>query len=551
MPQVAISFDVIFNRTLAIPEIQIADTTNYTGAVPPYNFLVDSTMQGFISVFYNTGSGFLPIYDNVNGVTPDVLPDGVSPGSVAYVGPTLVLPLGTNGLPLPAEYQFSYRVVYNPDVNILPNPNAGTSTIVKTFTYNLVDPVPCLEVAVNCLASSLSSTDDTVYDIQGTTYTIVRQHTLYPPPASGASVMSGNLQTLVYSPIITQTWTAELISTVTYSVSNGIFVILTVEALKEFNVNCDTNLSNILCCLINVQKEYEAMECVNPVKAEIIKSSRLDPTLQHLTLFLAAQQAGNPNKMASEYAAILEASGCGNDCGCSGDTPVAVPITPGVLNNIYNLTSGTGTILITPVLTPGVTTWDININPAILSILSNIGTTTVTTNTPAYLTVTQTGAAPNYVYQVDFNANNLFTINQVSKLLIIDPALNTNLNYLEFINYPIVNQGPNVEIIGNQTVLLGTTVPNQPTDPAVFFITGLFDTNLRSIVQANVMRTDDTISFTNVKNLEAEVFYTDSDTNSSNIYIRFYNPVTGAPYTLADLNSGTWGRIFLSVNIIA
>ena len=552
MPAPIITFNTTFNRTLAVPEIQVTDTTNYTTQVPPYNFLLDSTFQGRLRITYNVGSGEVPIYDNLNGISPDFLPDGVTAGGVQYVGPTIVLPLDTNGKPLPAEYKVTYKVNVTVDVNIIPNQSYEVIT-VNTYNYSMVDPAPCLEVVVNCLASSLSSTDDAVYDIQGATYTITRQHTLYPPPASGAAVQGpANLQTLIYSPIVTTTWTAECISTVTYTFQDGLIVIVTIEAVKEFAVSCDTNLSKILCCLINVQKEYEAMECVNPVKAEIIKSSKLDPTLQHLTLFLAAQQAGNVTKMTSEYAAIIEASGCGEDCGCGGDTPSIVQVTnPAAIPNMtYAVSSPLGTISVVPSVVGNVTTFNIDLSTALQNILNSVGSTTVSTTTPSFLSVTQTGLAPNYNYQVDFISGSTSNVNQVSKLLVIDPTKDDTIDYLEFTKYDVVNQGPNVNPVGSQSVLLGTTVPNQSTDPAVVILSTILDTNtLPKIVQANVMRTDNTIVYTNVKNLEAEVFYTDLTTGV--IYIRFYNPITGTPYTLLDLKSGTWGEIHLSINIFA
>ena len=63
------------------------------------------------------------------------------------------------------------------------------------------------------------------------------------------------------------------------------------------------------------------------------------------------------------------------------------------------------------------------------------------------------------------------------------------------------------------------------------------------------MRTNDSVTYTNIANLKAEVFHRDYTTGR--IIVRLYNPLTGQPYTLSDLTTGTFDKIYITFNVIA
>ena len=539
-----ISFTTTFNRVTNT--ITFVDTTNYVAQ----GFILGgpASMKGYVKVSYNTGAGDVIVYNNLP--TPPNPPwpatDSSNVGANVVFTPTINIPLTSSGDPIPATYTVTYYVA------VFAGLLTFTDTQINTYQYSFTDPSVCIETVINCLESAIQSTDDTDYSVPNATITnLVRQHTLYPPPASGQPTLGPlNNITLLYTPIYTTTWTAEVVSTVTYLMNDGLIVIVELSGVKEFQALCDTNLSKIICCLVNLQKEYEALECKNPVKAEIFKNTKLDPSLQHLALFLAAQSAGNQSKMDTEYAALLEASGCGGDCGCADSTPVLVQ--PAGVGFTYNLTSTGGTIDITTTVVGSAITWNVEVDPAILAAIQNASTTTVSTTTPSYLTITQVGVAPNLDYQVDFNPGAVQNV--LSMRLVIDPNLNAGLDYLEFTLDLISQQGTKTQVPTN--VYLGTDIngavvnPNAAANFALFVVEAPLVTGTDPCIAAcNVMRSNDTLLVTSLKNIEAEVFYV--DTTTGDVYLRLYNPQNGQVYTLSDLKTGTFDKIYINFNLTA
>jgi hypothetical protein len=84
----------------------------------------------------------------------------------------------------------------------------------------------------------------------------------------------------------------------------------------------------------------------------------------------------------------------------------------------------------------------------------------------------------------------------------------------------------------------------------VFLIDGvLVDPTQAAVITAEVMRTNDSVTYTNISNLKAEVFHRDFVTGR--MIVRLYNPLTGQPYTLGDLTTGTFDKIYIAFNVIA
>ena len=541
-----ISFTTTFDRTTNT--MTFVDTTNY--ASQGVLFGVNASLKGYLKITYNTGAGSTLVYNA--WPTPPNPPwpatDSSDVGGNAVFTAAVNIPLTSAGLPLPAEYTIEYKTYVFIGLATI------VSTKTNTYTYSLQDPVVCIDTAVNCLNSALESNDATNYSVpNATVVSITRDHTLYPPPASGLAQMGPlNSSTLIYSGIYTTTWTAEVISTVTYLQPDGLIIIAVVSGVKEFQVNCDTNLSKIICCLVNLQNEYEALECKNPVKAQIFKSTKLDPSLQHLALFLAAQSAGNQSKMTAEYQELLDASGCGGDCGCGDTTPQIVA--PSNVTMAYAVNSPLGTIDVTTVVAGNVTTFNIDVDPAILSGILNATTTVVSTTTPSYLTITQVGAAPNLDFQIDFNQSAIG--NLCEKLIIIDPALNLTLDYLEFTNTSLANYGTKIAAVGSQSVVLGLDIASNPIVPntaasyAAFIFNGILVTGTDPCtVTAEVISTWPAPLVNSISNLAAEVYHI--NTTTGDVYVRLINPQNGSVYQLQDLNSGTWDKIYIKFNLIA
>jgi hypothetical protein len=547
-----ITFTTTIDRTTG--KVYLTDTTNYLAAGVPIN-TNPTAAQGYVQLLIDTGSGPQSYYNNLLALNPpDVEPDS---GVMIWANSALIpYPTTTTGEPVAGQYTIRYRVVGFFEVLAIPFP--FDVTVEQSYDYTLNDPVICLDTQVVCATSTITSTDDTVYDIpNGTVTSITRAHTLYPPPASGQSNLGpANLVTLTYTPIYTTTWTAECISTVTYTMNDGLIVIVEYSGVKEFAVSCDTSLSKIICCLTNIQNEYEALECSNPTKAQLFKTNKLDPTLQHLVLYLAAQSVGNTNKMAAEYAEIIEASGCSEDCNCNGNAPAPVTPQTGGPAITYVVDSLLNTIQVTTVTGPNTVTYYVDIDPAILAVINSLGTTTVTTNTPLYLNVTQVGVAPNYIYQVDFNSANVLNY---SSHLYVRFALDYNNaapgnNYYDVTAVLCSIQGEDVTFkkFVNHQYFFGQTSPNQAGNFAILRYYNFLKALYPYVASSNLMRVHNVANgvVSDIKDMEAELFWFDDASATGDLYIRLYNTATGQPYTLADLFSlnGT-NKIYLTLSI--
>lgn len=506
-----LSFNTTFDRSTG--KIILTDTTNYAAFINlsnPANYV-----NGYIRITYTTGSGSIVLYDNLGGVTPDI----ELIGGVLVWNADINIPLTTAGNPLPADYTVLYQS------------NSGYSTIgnftyslntTNTYTYNIVDPSICIETVVDCATSTATSTDVTSYDIQNATIiSIVRAHTQYPPPASGYTVNGPyNLITVTYTPIVTTTWTIEIISTVTYLLTSGLYVIVQLTGIKEFQVLCDTNLSKILCCLTDLQKQYEALECSNPVKAENFKTNRLDPTQQHLLLFLAAQTAGNQTKMDQQYAAILEVSGCSESCNCNGTTPTAVNPSQGGPAALFNIDSPLNTVQVTSTSAGNLTTFHLDVSTTIQNAINSFLTNPL-----------------GYSY--------------CSKELIIDTTTIGAFpnNYLNITQTNIAAVGPNIAPTGSHGIFLGTSSPNIANDYAEILVTNiLVNPLLPANFTAQIMRRSlPNLGSTLMYDINCEILYWDTINNI--IQLRLVNPISGQPLKLSDLTAGGYAQIYITLLI--
>ena len=523
-----LTFNTTFNRNTG--KIVVADTTNYLSygidISNPANFV-----NGRLRITYTTNSGSFVLYDNISGVTPDIeLVNGV----LVWNG-DINIPLTTAGVPLPAEYTVYYEVQCGYDGN-------GDDFIVtktNTYQYDIVDPSICIETSVDCATSTATSVDTTKYEIQNAiVVSVVRAHTQFPPPASGYAVNGPyNLVTVTYTPIVTTTWTAEVISTVTYLLTSGLYVIVDLAGVKEFQVVCDTNLSKILCCLTDVQKQYEALECTNPVKAENFKVNRLDPTLQHLVLFLAAQTAGNQTKMDQQYAAIIEVSGCSENCNCNGTTPTAVSPSQGGPSALFIVDSPLNTIQVQTTINGNLTTYSLELSTALQTAIASIDHAVVTTNTPAYLDLTSSTVGNTTTYNIDYIPDPTPVGYSIcTKRIFIDLSAPGTFPaaYLPIAWTQIGASGSNINSIGSHFIGLGTSSPNAATDYAIITVSGMLAVGtLPYTVNAQVNSRYTSVSNTVAYDIACEVLF--CNYSNGTITLRLVNPVTGQPLKLSDL----------------
>lgn len=518
-------------------QIVVEDTTDYAGQGVPLDGTW--TIGGRISIYLTSASGVSTVYDNLSGFGADIDPNGGLTNTVP-----ISLPLDTDGNIKQGTYTVNY-VLTGED----PDGNPVNLSVTYNYDYDMDLPEVCLTVSINCVSSIVTSYDETNYGAYATT--TARVHTLYPPPASPMAVVTGTTSVLNAGPnIYDTTWTQKVVTTVTYTFPDGLLAVLELTGSREFGVTCDIGLGKIFCCLDKLEKRYDSALTQNPVRAKEMYQDTIKPTQEAMLFYKSALDAGDSTRAAYWYAQIIARSGCGEDCGCSSDGPQQVYPALGSVGQ-FVVDSPDNSISVIPEVAGSITTFHIQVSSALQLLIASMFNTTVSTTTPSYLEIVQTGTGSNRNYEINFLPTAITgAANACVKQLVIDLGLDVTADFLEFSKTDLVNQGAKITNVGSQTVLLGTNVPNQSTDIAVFILNGLLVTGTDPImVDAKVMRSNTALVLTNTKNIEAEVFWINTTTGA--IYVRLYNPQTGQPYTLGDIASGTFDNIYISFNLIA
>jgi len=512
-------------------QIVVLDTTDYAGQ----GVLLDGsqTVLGYITVTVESATGTSTIYSNgTDSVTPDI-------NAVVSLYNTIpiTLPRDTDGNILAGNYTITYSVVVD----------AGTPVVAsQSFVYDMEMPEVCLSVTINCGSSIVTSYDETDY---GTYATVIsRVHTLYPPPSSPLSNTVGTTAILTAGPnIYDNTWTQGVATTVTYTFPNGLLAVLLIEGTREFEVVCDLGLSKLLCCIDKLGDKAKRLDCTNIAQASIFFQDTWGPTLAAMTKYLAAISSGTSALADKYYAEIITVSGCGDDCGCSDDSPQQ--IVPAVGNGSTTIVeSPDGSITVVPVVVGSTVTYQIQVSSAIQNLINTFYNVTITTTTPSDIQIIQSGVVPNRNYEINFLGGSS-AINHQSSRLVIDGSSLAG-NYLDLTVTSQINTGTLIGNFASQTYLLGQNVPNVIGDWAIIKINGVLATGTTPLnITAQINKTNSSLSYTNQNNLDCRLLYVDNTTGE--ITLILYNPLTGSSYRLGDLTAGTWDLIHISFNVFA
>lgn len=520
-------------------QIIVDDQTDYVGQGIPLDGTY--TVRGFLAITLASSTGTSTIYNNIGGTTPDIDPN-TSTTSVL----TIDLPKDSGGNILQGTYSIVYNVIVgDPDqVGVI----VADVTDGFSYTYQQDLPTVCLTSDVNCQGATITSYDSTDYGLYAT---VDRTHNLYPPPATGATTITGTQASLSSgSPIYDKTWTQEVISTVTYNFPSGLIAIVGVEGSREIPVVCDLGMSKIFCCLKKVFDRYNRLYAVNIVKANDLYIDTVKPMLEAMVMYNAAVAAGNTNGASYYYNLTIETSECGEDCGCSSSDPQLIEPNIGS-SNVTIVTSPDNSISVVPVVDGITTTYQIQVSAALQAALSAIKNTVVTTATPTYLEVTSATVGNTTTYTVNYKPVGGLGYSTSMKRLLIDTATTgtSPANYMEVTSSEVANIGANiVSPATSHTVLLGQTVPNASSDAALVTIGNvLVDGALPYQVTAEVMGKYSTAVVGSLADLDVEVLY--SNVSSGAVTLRLINPTSGNPYTLADLNTKGYGNIYVTLTI--
>lgn len=522
---------------LVSTQIFVTDTTDYAAQGIPTDG--SYTLSGTLRVDLLSSTGLSTVYNNI-GLTPvDIDPNSSNTSQLP-----ITLPTTTDGQIVVGTYIFYYQMIVDDGTN-------PAYTVTESFTYDYNDTVPvaCLTHIINCQSSQILSTDETNY---GTYYTdLDRTHTLYPPANSGLSNIVGTGPQLVAGPSITdKTWIQEVVTIVTSTYPDGLITVVRVVGSVEFAVVCDIGLSKVRCCLDNIRKRYFNLIRVNQVEASQLYTLTILPLQIAEQGYYDAVMTGNNDSASYWYSKIVEISGCSEDCGCSGTQPTLIDPAVGA-SQFTVVTNADSSIQVFTTVSGSTTTYSVQVNPSLQSLIASLYSRTITTTTPSYLQLTESGTGASRNTQIDFIGTNALGYGLTNKRLLIDTTTTgtSPSNYLELVTTTVVDAGGNIVTPDTaQIILLGQTIPNAASDVALISIGNIFvDPTLPYNVSAQVMSKYTSLISTSQSVLDVEVLF--SDVVNGTINLRLINPTTGIAYTLAELVAAAFGEIYITLTI--
>jgi hypothetical protein len=473
------------------------------------------------------------LYDNLAGASPDIVP-----ATSLFNITAIQIPLDSDGKVIWGTYRITAtaHVVKTTD----PTDDYYVNGIFD-YAYAFTLPTMCLTHQVNCLSATVTGRDETEYLTDESN--IVRENNLYPPPAL-APVQGGTQQVFIYNggtyQMWTGTWTHEVSSGVTYTLPSGATLVVLLEATVEFQVDCDTTMCKIRCCIEKVGKRFNNAKITNPKAANDILNLQIIPIGWALQQWTMARECGNVDDMALYLAEIKEISGCKGNCkGCKGDEPqLIIPLTSGGANSVI-VDSPNGTVTVTPQTVGTTQYFHLEVAQWIINIINNLNPVAVATDTPAWLTVTPSIILGVKTYTITFNAAALEKENHIEIRGKINKNPDTTAGQPYFIFTPeyIYTNGAEVNPSSSYSFVLGTTTPNISTDEMVLSMSNFKNStdNLSYTVHCQLMRKhpNRATSLLLLKDMELEACW--FDTASDYFTLRFYNPITGVTKRFTDV----------------
>lgn len=302
----------------------------------------------------------------------------------------ITVPLTAQNLPFNGDYTIIYSV-YNTNT-------AETYTDTKVFTLCYTSPTVIITHEVDCITPEFVSVDDTNYEVDSVTPSIVRSHTLIYPNAL-APDDTGNVQTITTGVFYTGVQQTKLVSQLTYDYTGGVYVYDEVDGSKSTDVECDNRLCDIFCCVITL---YNNMNKYKGKNDDLYKTYLEDFT-QVMSLVALAREAwncGKEDKLNSIVSDIRDIANCTEGCGCSDSDPQQVTGLGATLS-LVEVVSGDAYMQVTSTTVGNTTIYTIKLDPTYASNWNSLYNTTVSTGTPTYLTITPSGTNPKN-YQIDF-----------------------------------------------------------------------------------------------------------------------------------------------------
>lgn len=294
---------------------------------------------------------------------------------------TINLSLSQNGAPMAGTYTIIYTV------KDLANGVYATST--SSFDFSFVAPVLTLSSNVDCLIPQLIATDATDYVVDGIVPTITRTHTLCAPPSIGGSITGTATDISTASFYTPATYEHFLSVDLSYTLSTGVVVTMTLEGSQFINVTCDHKLCDIYCCVRTLWNNYMDTKLSNPTLANQYLA-KLTQVTSIMILIKQAYECSQGDTVDEYVSEILRISNCTAGCGCTDDAPMPVTGLGGGVNNTIIVSQGNGTT-VTSSTTGSTTTYTVSISNSILNTISSIQAVTVAEGTNIKVVEAPTG----------------------------------------------------------------------------------------------------------------------------------------------------------------
>lgn len=215
----------------------------------------------------------------------------------------------------------------------------------NTFTYCFEEPTTDIETSSSCIFSTLTATDNSVYDFNFTGYgtktpTTVRSWSLDCPAQYSASpVTAGNVTPLTIgygtsynsgADIWTGNYLVALTSTITYAVAEwgtGVYWVLVTDNIvstKTHLVECDTCFCDIKQCVENLYVRYKEYLISKPSKALELGAKLFRVMAGWMLYGMEERCGGDYAQWCTEITEIV----VGENCQCVTDTAISKEVVP-------------------------------------------------------------------------------------------------------------------------------------------------------------------------------------------------------------------------------
>lgn len=307
---------------------------------------------------------------------------------------------------------------------------------------------------VDCTAPKVGVTDQTNYTyLNKAPYTLVKNGMLYYPQGTLDPVPFSYTPFAVYGSgnVYTGDYTVRAKTIALYDQGQFIYVQVSYTVAQQFNVNCNSNLCTLMCCMQDLQSVVST-QCNTP--AAVNAQKKLDQATIPFLMAITQEKCGqNSGDLVNEIMNIL---GC--DCNCDGDLvepkPIYTAFSPTVLQGECGTTA----------------TYD---NLQGIWVIRSQTITVTTNNSPSTsaLTITSSTTGCNTAWNIDINyalltQNVLYTIRDTP-------------TYLALFNSLVQTSTLDLSALGDNCVIDTTncdySLTVDATNPAVLIISVLID----------------------------------------------------------------------------